>query len=117
MATVKSDRGTSRAAAPPRMEETRKTHINVRVDFLGQNRRKYDGKTLVKPSKKNTHAFLEKIRGVVDANKSVSSGPTDHGSLPMWTRPIAGARVPWPVLMGPNCDLVPSMNPCHGTQQ
>jgi len=26
----------------------------------------------VKPSKKNTHEFLEKVRGIIDANKSVS---------------------------------------------
>src|SRR5262249_10547840 len=40
--------------------------------FLGQNLRKYDGKPLVKPSKKNTHAFLEKVRGIIGANKSVN---------------------------------------------
>ena len=33
---------------------------------------KYDVKPLVKPSKKNTHAFMEKVRGIIDANKSVS---------------------------------------------
>jgi len=27
---------------------------------------------LIKPSKKNTHAFLEKVRGIIDANKSVT---------------------------------------------
>ncbi len=27
---------------------------------------------MVKPSKKNTHAFLEKVRGIMDANQSVS---------------------------------------------
>jgi len=53
-------------------DKTRLTHINEGFDFLGQNLRKYDGKPLVKPSKKNTHAFLEKIRGIIDANKSIS---------------------------------------------
>jgi hypothetical protein len=53
-------------------DKTRITHINEGFDFLGQNLRKYDGKPLVKPSKKNTHAFLEKVRGIIDANKSVS---------------------------------------------
>jgi RNA-directed DNA polymerase len=53
-------------------DKTRITHINEGFDFLGQNLRKYDGKPLVKPSKKNTHAFLEKVRGPIDANKSVS---------------------------------------------
>jgi RNA-directed DNA polymerase len=27
---------------------------------------------MVKPSKKNTHAFMEKVRGIIDANKSAS---------------------------------------------
>jgi len=53
-------------------DKTRITPINEGFDFLGQNLRKYDGKPLVKPSKKNTHAFLEKVRGIIDANKSVS---------------------------------------------
>ncbi len=53
-------------------DKTRLTHINEGFDFLGQNLRKYDGKPLVKPSKKNTHAFLEKVRGIINANKSVS---------------------------------------------
>ena len=53
-------------------DKTRITHINEGFDFLGQNLRKYDGKPLVKPSKKNMHAFLEKVRGIIDANKSIS---------------------------------------------
>jgi RNA-directed DNA polymerase len=53
-------------------DKTRITHINEGFDFLGQNLRKYDGKPLAKPSKKNTHAFLEKVRGIIDANQSVS---------------------------------------------
>jgi RNA-directed DNA polymerase len=53
-------------------DKTRITHIDEGFDFLGQNLRKYDGKPLVKPSKKNTHAFLEKVRGIIEANKSVS---------------------------------------------
>jgi RNA-directed DNA polymerase len=53
-------------------DKTRITHIDEGFDFLGQNLRKYDGKPLVKPSKKNTHAFLEKIRGLIGANKTVS---------------------------------------------
>jgi hypothetical protein len=51
---------------------TRLTHIDEGFDFLGQNLRKYDGKALAKPSKKNTHGFLEKVRGIIDASKSVS---------------------------------------------
>jgi RNA-directed DNA polymerase len=53
-------------------DKTRLTHIDEGFDFLGQNLRKYDGKALAKPSKKNTHGFLEKVRGIIDANKSVS---------------------------------------------
>jgi RNA-directed DNA polymerase len=53
-------------------EKTCITHIDQGFDFLGQHLRKFDGTLLVKPSKKNTHAFLEKVRGIIDANKSVS---------------------------------------------
>src|ERR1700677_2696920 len=53
-------------------DKTRITHIDEGFDFLGQNLRKYDGKPLVKPSKKNTHALMEKVRGIIDVNKSVS---------------------------------------------
>ena len=53
-------------------DKTRITHIDEGFDFLGQNLRKYDGKPLVKPSKKNTHALMEKVRGIIEANKSVS---------------------------------------------
>ena len=53
-------------------DKTRITHIDEGFDFLGQNLRKYDGKPLVKPSKKNTQVFLEKVRGIIDANQSVS---------------------------------------------
>ena len=53
-------------------EKTCITHIDQGFDFLGQHLRKFDGTLLIKPSKKNTHAFLEKVRGIIDANKSVS---------------------------------------------
>ena len=43
------------------------THIDEGFDFLGQHLRKYDGKPLVKPSKKNTHAFLGKVPGLIGA--------------------------------------------------
>ena len=46
-------------------DKTRITHIDEGFDFLGQNLRKYDGKPLVKPSKKNPHAFLEKVREII----------------------------------------------------
>lgn len=39
-------------------EKTKITHIDEGFDFLGQNIRRYNGLLLVKPSKKNTLAFL-----------------------------------------------------------
>lgn len=43
-------------------EKTRITTVEEGFDFLGQTVRKFNGKTLVKPSKKNVSAFLTKIR-------------------------------------------------------
>ncbi|HTV39171.1 MAG TPA: group II intron reverse transcriptase/maturase [Candidatus Sulfotelmatobacter sp.] len=53
-------------------DKTRITHIDEGFDFLGQNLRKYDGQPLAKPSKKNTQVFLEKVRGLIKENKSIS---------------------------------------------
>jgi RNA-directed DNA polymerase len=53
-------------------EKTCITHIDEGFDFLGQNLRKYDGKLLIKPSKKNTHAFLEKVRTVIQTNATAT---------------------------------------------
>jgi RNA-directed DNA polymerase len=54
-------------------EKTLITHIEDGFDFLGQNVRKYKTgkrhKLLIKPSKKNVTAFLEKTRDIVKANK------------------------------------------------
>ena len=47
-------------------EKTKITHIEEGFDFLGQNVRRYShGKLWVKPSKKNIHTFLEKVRSLV----------------------------------------------------
>jgi RNA-directed DNA polymerase len=46
-------------------EKTRITHIDQGFDFLGQNLRKYGGKLLIQPSRKNTHSFLEKVRSLI----------------------------------------------------
>jgi RNA-directed DNA polymerase len=59
------DRGLTLSA-----EKTHITHIDQGFDFLGQHLRKYGGKPLVKPSRKNVHAFLEKVRGIIGANKA-----------------------------------------------
>lgn len=55
-------------------EKTTITHIDDGFDFLGQNVRKYNGKLLIKPSKKNVKAFLAKVRRYVKANKTTKAG-------------------------------------------
>jgi RNA-directed DNA polymerase len=45
-------------------QKTLVTHIDVGFDFLGQNIRKYSGKFLNKPSRKNLKAVLTKIKDV-----------------------------------------------------
>ena len=59
-------------------EKTCITHIEEGFDFLGQNVRKYKTgkrhKLLIKPSKKNVTAFLEKVRDIVKANKPLPAG-------------------------------------------
>jgi RNA-directed DNA polymerase len=51
-------------------EKTKITHIEEGFDFLGQNVRKYNGKLLIKPSKKNIKSFLEKVRKVLKRLKT-----------------------------------------------
>src|SRR5262249_1065409 len=56
-------------------EKTAVTHLSEGFDFLGQNIRRYpNGKLLIKPSKKNTRAFLRKVREIV---RRTSGAPTD----------------------------------------
>lgn len=55
-------------------EKTKITRIEDGFDFLGQNVRKYDGKLIIKPSKKNVNAFIAKVRKVIKDNKSATSG-------------------------------------------
>ncbi|AQV94601.1 group II intron reverse transcriptase/maturase [Cupriavidus necator] len=52
-------------------EKTRIVNIADGFDFLGWNFRKYSGKLLIKPSKKNVKAFYSKVREVISANKTV----------------------------------------------
>ena len=56
-------------------EKTLITHIEDGFDFLGQSLRKYDGKLLIKPSRKNVKTFLDNIRTIIDANKATAAGP------------------------------------------
>lgn len=52
-------------------EKTKVTHIDEGFDFLGWNFRKYDGKLLIKPSKKNVKTFYSKVRAILKAHVSV----------------------------------------------
>jgi len=54
-------------------EKTRITHIEEGFDFLGQHVRKYNGKLLITPSKKNVKAFLADIRKVIKDNKEATT--------------------------------------------
>jgi RNA-directed DNA polymerase len=51
-------------------EKTKVTHVEEGFDFLGQNIRKYNGKLLIKPSKKNVKNFLERVRKVLKKHKT-----------------------------------------------
>ena len=51
-------------------EKTKITHIREGFDFLGWNIRKYGDKLLMKPSKANVKAHLDKIREVINGNKT-----------------------------------------------
>ncbi|MCL5734941.1 MAG: group II intron reverse transcriptase/maturase [Actinobacteria bacterium] len=55
-------------------EKTVITHIRDGFDFLDQTVRRYGGKTLTKPSKKNVKAFLAKVRKTVKENKQATVG-------------------------------------------
>jgi RNA-directed DNA polymerase len=54
-------------------EKTKITHIEDGFDFLGQQVRKYNGKLLTRPSKKNVKAFLADIRKVIKDNKQATA--------------------------------------------
>jgi RNA-directed DNA polymerase len=56
------------------LEKTKITHITEGFDFLGQNIHKYNGKLLIKPSKKSAKTFLSKIREVVKENQQAKIG-------------------------------------------
>lgn len=53
-------------------EKTVITHIDDGFDFLGCNIRKYNGKLLIKPSKKNLKGILDKIRTTVKQNPTIT---------------------------------------------
>ena len=55
-------------------EKTKVTNIADGFDFLGQNVRKYKGKMLVKPSKKNIRSFIEKVRNIIRTHQTATAG-------------------------------------------
>ena len=55
-------------------EKTLVTHIEAGFDFLGQNVRKYEGKFLIKPARKNVKAFLQKVRATIKAHQQTPAG-------------------------------------------
>ena len=64
-------------------EKTCVTHIEQGFDFLGMHVRKYGGKLLIKPSKKNLHAFLEKVRAMIRRNRAAK-----QRYLIKWLNPV-----------------------------
>lgn len=64
-------------------EKTRIVHIEEGFDFLGWNVRKYDGKLLIKPAKKNVQAFLRKIRGEIKRMKQAKQEDVIHKLNPI----------------------------------
>ncbi len=55
-------------------EKTVITHIEDGFDFLGQNVRKYHGKLIIKPSRKNVSTFLRKVRTLIKTSKQATAG-------------------------------------------
>ncbi len=55
-------------------EKTKVTHIEEGFDFLGQNVRKYRGKLLITPAKKNVQQFIRKVRDIINNNKQAAAG-------------------------------------------
>ena len=53
--------------------KTHLTHIDTGFDFLGQNIRKYKGKLLIKPSKKNVQIFLDKVKVAIKKRKAAAA--------------------------------------------
>jgi len=54
-------------------QKTKITHVDDGFDFLGFNVRKYKGKLLIKPSKKNVKSFLGEIRRVIKSKPTAKT--------------------------------------------
>jgi RNA-directed DNA polymerase len=66
-------------------EKTLITHIDNGFDFLGWNFRKYNGKLLVKPSKKSIDKVTEKISDVIKRGRAWKQGDLIHTLNPVIT--------------------------------
>jgi RNA-directed DNA polymerase len=54
-------------------EKTLITHIDQGLDFLGFNVRKYDGKLLIKPSRKSMKTFVNGLRTIIKSNPTIKT--------------------------------------------
>ncbi len=54
-------------------EKTKITHIDTGFDFLGANVRKYNGKLLIKPTKRNAVGFVRSIREFIRRARSITT--------------------------------------------
>jgi len=54
-------------------EKTRLSHIDDGFDFLGFNVRKYKGKLLIKPARKNVSAFLANVRDIIKTHPTAKT--------------------------------------------
>ena len=64
-------------------EKTKIVHIEEGFDFLGWNVRKYDGKLLIKPAKKNVQAFLRKVRAIIRNTRTAKQETVIHRLNPV----------------------------------
>lgn len=59
-------------------EKTHIVHIDQGFDFLGWHFRKYQGKLLIKPSKKNVQTFYRKVKEIISKHKTVKQMDLIH---------------------------------------
>lgn len=60
------------------LKKTKITSIEKGFDFLGFNVRKYKGKLLIKPSKRNVKSFLDEIRALINSQKTAKQENLIH---------------------------------------
>lgn len=63
-------------------QKTKLTHIDTGFDFLGFNLRKYKGTLLIKPSKKSTKSFLDRIRKLIKYQATAKTEELIHQLSP-----------------------------------